>query len=216
MVNNFSGRFVQFLLVVVVIAVIFLNYKNEVVRVGIKLPVKSSTYSHNSFSNLPHSVVRTIVAVQRNENLAWISVALQLGWNVHIRQRSLELFDQLTSDINTGIYNESFSRGKEIFGVPVRLTNALEPDYGAEASGYIRYIVENYENLPDITVFVHGNPFGHNEDILNWINCINPNFHGYFSINTLFVVNRHFHTINVNSFVREVNRRWIEHTVYAV
>jgi len=30
------------------------------------------------------------------------------------------------------------------------------PNYGLEASSYLKYIVENYENLPDHVAFIHG------------------------------------------------------------
>lgn len=35
------------------------------------------------------------------------------------------------------------------------------PNYGREAHTYIHHIIENYDNLTDITVFLQGNPFEH-------------------------------------------------------
>lgn len=35
------------------------------------------------------------------------------------------------------------------------------PNVGRESETYLRYIIENYNNLPDIIVFLQGNPFDH-------------------------------------------------------
>ena len=35
------------------------------------------------------------------------------------------------------------------------------PNVGRESETYLRYIIENYDNLPDYVVFLQGNPFDH-------------------------------------------------------
>lgn len=35
------------------------------------------------------------------------------------------------------------------------------PNVGREAESYLRYIIANYDNLPDYVVFLQGNPFDH-------------------------------------------------------
>eukprot|EP01059_Diplonema_ambulator_P013910 TRINITY_DN24606_c0_g1_i2.p1 TRINITY_DN24606_c0_g1~~TRINITY_DN24606_c0_g1_i2.p1 ORF type:complete len:442 (+),score=10.40 TRINITY_DN24606_c0_g1_i2:228-1553(+) len=57
---------------------------------------------------------------------------------------------------------------------------AIEPDgsryyltnFGDESSGYLRFIIDHYESLPDITIFLHGKPEGHNPQISEWISCL--------------------------------------------
>jgi hypothetical protein len=45
------------------------------------------------------------------------------------------------------------------------------PNVGREAETYLRFIIENYDGLPDYTVFLQGNPFDHskiaNVDFIN-------------------------------------------------
>ena len=45
------------------------------------------------------------------------------------------------------------------------------PNVGREAETYLRYIIEQYDNLPDYVVFLQGNPFDHlKERSTNFIN----------------------------------------------
>lgn len=48
------------------------------------------------------------------------------------------------------------------------------PNVGREAETYLRYIIENYDNLPDHVVFLQGHPFDHlKEHNINFLNdCI--------------------------------------------
>lgn len=48
------------------------------------------------------------------------------------------------------------------------------PNVGREAETYLRYIIENYDNLPDHVVFLQGHPFDHlMERNINFLNrCI--------------------------------------------
>lgn len=40
------------------------------------------------------------------------------------------------------------------------------PNIGREAHTYLTFIVDNYDNLPDYTIFVQGNPFIHQRELL--------------------------------------------------
>ena len=40
---------------------------------------------------------------------------------------------------------------------------------------YCRYIVDHYDNFPDIAIFVHADPDAHQKKWLNLVKCINPN-----------------------------------------
>lgn len=44
------------------------------------------------------------------------------------------------------------------------------PNVGREADTYLNYIISNYNNLTDITIFSQGNPFDHCYDIVERIN----------------------------------------------
>ena len=44
------------------------------------------------------------------------------------------------------------------------------PNDGREAETFLRYIRDNYQNLPDIVGFVQGNPFDHCPDAIELIN----------------------------------------------
>jgi len=58
------------------------------------------------------------------------------------------------------------------------------PNKGCEASSYLQYIIENYDNLSEYTVFVHGHrsAWHHIGNIDEKINTLVPE-HGYYNIN---------------------------------
>lgn len=66
------------------------------------------------------------------------------------------------------------------------------PNKGNEASSYLEYIIENYENLPDVSIFVHGhrNDWHHKENMDDKICNLKFN-HSYYNINDLNVDSLH-------------------------
>mmetsp|Transcript_15124 Transcript_15124/g.25220 ORF Transcript_15124/g.25220 Transcript_15124/m.25220 type:complete len:244 (+) Transcript_15124:33-764(+) len=55
--------------------------------------------------------------------------------------------------------------------------NYFEYNRGAECGTYLKYIVDHYDNFPDVAMFVHAKP-EHHQKKLNWLNmlhCISPN-----------------------------------------
>lgn len=55
----------------------------------------------------------------------------------------------------------------------------LLPNVGRESHTYLTHIIENYENLSDITVFVQGNPYEHSKNFDQLIvdeNLLNKNY----------------------------------------
>jgi len=61
------------------------------------------------------------------------------------------------------------------------ITIEREPEnWGCEASAYLRYLVENYEDLPPLMFFVHGEPFSHTPYLRDMLSCANPDFERYF------------------------------------
>jgi hypothetical protein len=48
----------------------------------------------------------------------------------------------------------------------------LSPNLGAEAHAYLRFIIDNYHQLPAVTVFVHAKPETHNSRIHSYIQAL--------------------------------------------
>ena len=47
------------------------------------------------------------------------------------------------------------------------VVNSIQrPNIGRESETFLHYILENYDNLFDFTIFVQGNPFGHMDEIV--------------------------------------------------
>ena len=65
--------------------------------------------------------------------------------------------------------------------------NSSEPNYiptnrGRENGPYYQYIIDHYDDFPDVAIFVHARPHEHQPKFLEMIGCINPNA-TYMSIN---------------------------------
>jgi hypothetical protein len=56
-----------------------------------------------------------------------------------------------------------------------KLPNFISTNRGTEAGVYLRYIVDHYDNLPDVMIFIHAHPEDHSPNWLQLIRCINPN-----------------------------------------
>ena len=53
----------------------------------------------------------------------------------------------------------------------------------------MKFIVDFYHNLPNLTIFTHARPTDHNPFFFNWVDCIRPNA-TYTNMNRLFLRNR--------------------------
>lgn len=53
--------------------------------------------------------------------------------------------------------------------------NYIAKNRGTEAGVYLRYIVDHYDDFPDVAVFVHAHPHQHQERWLELLGCIHPN-----------------------------------------
>jgi hypothetical protein len=62
-------------------------------------------------------------------------------------------------------------------------SNYISHNLGTEAGVYLRYIVDHYDNFPDVALFVHADPFGHNLVWPDYFNCVSSNV-SYFNINS--------------------------------
>ena len=61
-------------------------------------------------------------------------------------------------------------------------SNYISSNRGRENGAYYRYIVDHYDNFPDVAIFVHADPVEHQPKFLEWVGCIQPNA-SYLSIN---------------------------------
>ena len=61
-------------------------------------------------------------------------------------------------------------------------SNYIGTNRGRENGVYYRYIVDNYDNFPDVAIFVHANPAEHQPKFLEWVGCLSPNA-SYMNIN---------------------------------
>ena len=53
--------------------------------------------------------------------------------------------------------------------------NYLASNRGCENAAYFKFIIDHYDNFPDIAIFIHAWPFEHNPDLFNYVKCIRPN-----------------------------------------
>lgn len=53
---------------------------------------------------------------------------------------------------------------------------------GTETGVYLKYIVDHYHHFPDVAVFVHAHPQGHNKKWLEMVQCVSPNA-TYYNLN---------------------------------
>ena len=76
----------------------------------------------------------------------------------------------------------------------------VAPNKGNEASAYLEYIINNYENLPDICIFVHGhrNDCHHKENIDEKIKNLDFSYN-YYNINELNLDYLKNHTKELNA-----------------
>lgn len=62
-----------------------------------------------------------------------------------------------------------YNKGEDL---PAWIKNEIKLQYniGREAYSYLKYIIDNYDTLPDYIIFAQGNPFDHSRDFIKKIN----------------------------------------------
>ncbi len=73
---------------------------------------------------------------------------------------------------------ETFSYQK----LDAKLPNYIAFNRGSEAGVYLRYIVDHYDNFPDMAIFTHAHPEHHHPYWLDLIRCIKPDI-DYLTLN---------------------------------
>lgn len=116
----------------------------------------------------------TMVVARYNENLNWLK---PVPWDYIV-----------------------YNKGED--NLPKWVKNEIKlPNIGREAHTYLTFIIDNYDNLPDYTVFLQGNPFSDRKDFLlkmleefkggadfYTLSQIKVGAHGYLTRNELRVV----------------------------
>eukprot|EP00754_Rhynchopus_humris_P023956 Rhum_TRINITY_DN14852_c6_g1::Rhum_TRINITY_DN14852_c6_g1_i1::g.123393::m.123393 len=93
------------------------------------------------------------------EDLTW----LHTGWGSQYSHTVYEKRGE-KPDFSTG-----FAKVAAADGSRYHLTN-----FGDEATAYLRFIIDHYDDLPDVTVFLHGTPSDHNAAIHDAVACLKP------------------------------------------
>lgn len=138
-----------------------------------------------------------LVSVHYDSPRNWMREAIDLlgpRWHWFFPERSPAVFEAMTANVSSGYYPAA--------QVTVSVDTA---NWGYEASGYLRHIIDYYDRLPNVTVFTHGNPMEHSFYFLNIMRCANAAFDGYTTINVGIVADRYQHNGNYDRFVDDVN-----------
>ena len=130
-----------------------------------------------------------IVAVYYSEALDWITEALVLGdgnssatcafgWHIHIHDRSPSASSRAW--LNSSLLSQACR---------ARIVITEEPNWGAEATGYLRFISGHYGALPRFTFFSHGDPRAHSPNFDAALRCLNPAWTtGFTPLNDYYLV----------------------------
>ncbi|MCX6701734.1 MAG: DUF3431 domain-containing protein [Candidatus Zambryskibacteria bacterium] len=93
--------------------------------------------------NLVMNLKMTMVISRYRENLDWLK---ELPWNYII-----------------------YDKGED--NLPSWVKNVVKlPNIGRESHTYLAYIIDNYDNLPDYTIFLQDKPLDHSKELIKKIN----------------------------------------------
>lgn len=107
------------------------------------------------------------------------------AWNIAVHAKQASRAVSLRQEaLARGLAPPTFRRGHAYVSVFHETA-----DWGYEAVSYLRHIVNNYDSLPPLLLFVHGAPFGHAPDIGHVVECVNPQFSGYYPLGYVYVSN---------------------------
>jgi hypothetical protein len=91
-------------------------------------------------------------------------------------------------------------------GLPLSVPSILTPNIGRESETYLRYIKDNYHNLPNIIIFAQGNPFDHCADFIDKVNSLEFLDNNYVTLcDTIYSID-----INITQpYLKEVTEKFI-------
>lgn len=101
-------------------------------------------------------------------------------------------YDEFISDTPGWLF-ETLTSWKRSMYLYQRKEGPERPHYahnvGFESGIYLRFVVDHYDDLPEVLVGVHGIPDGHNPFWREWVGCLRPNM-TYTTLNTEWVEDR--------------------------
>lgn len=119
--------------------------------------------------NSPH-LCKRVDPSQPGHDPVWISIVKdQAGWRIErpanpdrsrvlvVAQHKEDLGWLSEVDCSVVVYSKGKAYGIE--SIP-------QPNLGRESSAYLAYIVDNYNDLPELVMFSQGNPFPHSPDFV--------------------------------------------------
>jgi len=167
-------------------------------------------------ANLQSSAInpsrKSAIIAHWKENIEWILPMAKSGWLVYVSdaddEKAQGTIQMSMNNVNNG--------GENI--VSIRHKN-----WGREALPYLKFISENYNNLPQVMGFFPGDSFSsHAKTLTPYLQHVKSNWNGfmdnrqcdgYFPINDVYVVNRTAHSVeslNLNAFFDIAKKKWME------
>jgi hypothetical protein len=118
-----------------------------------------------------------IIIVRYQENISWVS-SLNKDCQIYIYNKGNSITNNLTGFKNCSIYNVE--------------------NIGRESEGYLRFIIENYDNIKDEEqyVFTQADPFAHCVDFPHKIEKLKTLDYGCTLLGDYIVVNTRLHNTN--------------------
>eukprot|EP01112_Ceratiomyxa_fruticulosa_P017259 TRINITY_DN5347_c0_g1_i2.p1 TRINITY_DN5347_c0_g1~~TRINITY_DN5347_c0_g1_i2.p1 ORF type:complete len:417 (+),score=66.89 TRINITY_DN5347_c0_g1_i2:146-1396(+) len=96
-------------------------------------------------------------------------------------KENLEWIKGLDKDIEITVMNKGEPLEKNILELRPDLEEVKRPNLGRECDGFLTYIVEYYDKLADVTVFLHGDPPGQYHSVENVLQHINDHKKRFFA-----------------------------------
>ena len=152
-----------------------------------------------------------IVAVSDGDNIgSWIGAALTMRLQEPLKgvvsggKFSVHVYERNTSIAST--LQETLRERWQGNGASRITVEADADDWGHEATGYLRYLVEHYDRLPRTIAFVHGDALVHNGEVFtHWLPCLRPNWEGYTPLTGSYISDRAWKDPESDRFVDAVN-----------
>jgi hypothetical protein len=175
----------------------------------VKLPLSTNEKSSSPVSNPSRN---SAVIAHWKENIDWIVPMAKSGWRVFVSDA-----DESNAQITAQVVKNNVNNGGE------NIISIRHKNWGREALPYLKFISENYHDLPQTMLFLPGDSLSSHAKVLTpYFQYIKSNWNGfldgrkcdgYFPVNDLFVVNRTAHAVeslHLNAFFDIAKKKWME------
>jgi hypothetical protein len=121
---------------------------------------------------LGRMITKTIVISHYNEDLSWIN-------NLNVNYTDIRVYTESDS------FQKNSDRVSNIYHLPI--------NKGNEASCYLKYILDNYDNFPAYTIFIHAHEYsphhaGSTQKILNELIDMKTYYHNFNNYNLGYIL----------------------------